>query len=81
VTGGSPGIDELNAGAVEVGQVAGGQCGTAGTADGCDKRVEPGDSLPGSLAGARDYRVLLGGCLVNRQYLVGEGPEYVVGGI
>jgi hypothetical protein len=75
-----PGIYDLDAGAVEVRQVPGGQCGAPGPANGRDQRVETGDRSPGSLAIVGDDRVLFCGCDINRQHLIFEGPEDIVGG-
>src|SRR5882762_10351155 len=79
--GRSPGIDDVDAGVVEIRQVAGCQCGTTRPADGCDECVEPGDWPPGSLASARDDRVVLSGGHIDRQDLIGKGPEDVVSGV
>src|SRR3974377_197540 len=72
------GIYDLDAGAVEVGHVAGCQRGALGTAAGRDQRVEAGDRFPGLLAAAGDDRVMFRGCGIDRQDLVGEGREDLV---
>jgi hypothetical protein len=78
---GRPGVDDLDAGAIEVRQVASGKCRAAGTADGGDESVETSERLPGPLAGTGDDRVLLSGCGIDRQDLLIEGPESVVRGV
>src|SRR5579872_5818283 len=74
-------VDDLNACPFEVRQVAGRQCRALGWADGGDESIETCDRFPGPFAGAGDQRVLLGGCGVNWQDLLIEGPEGVVRGI
>ena len=74
-----PRIYDLDAGAVEVGHVTGGQHGDLGPADGRDQRVEAGDRLACPLTVAGDDRVMLCGCYVDRQDLVVEGREDFVG--
>ena len=77
---GSPGIHDLDASAFKVGHVASRQRGALGAADGRDQRVEAGDGFPGSLAAAGDDGVVFCGCGVDRQNLVFEGREDIVGG-
>src|SRR5690242_17838032 len=79
VAAGSAGIDDLDAGAVKVGHVPSRQRGALGAADGGDQRVEAGDWFPGSLAAAGDDRVVFRGRGVDRQDLVFEGGEDIVG--
>ena len=79
VPAGSPGIYDLDAGAFEAGYVASRQRGALGAADGRDQRVEAGDGFPGSLAAAGDDGVVFCGCGVDRQNLVFEGREDIVG--
>src|SRR2546429_2852448 len=79
--GRSPRIDEVDAGALEVRPVTGSQYGTTRSADGRDERIEPGDWPTGSLTSTRDDGVVLCGCYINRQDLIGKSPEDVGGGI
>src|SRR5579859_3127471 len=76
---GSPGVHDLDASAFKVGHVASRQRGALGAADGCDQRVEARDWFPGSLAATGDDGVVFCGCGVDRQNLVFEGREDIVG--
>jgi hypothetical protein len=76
-----PRVDDLDAGAIEVRQVASGQCRPAGPANGGDESVETGERLPSPLAGTGDDRVLLSGGGIDRQDLLIKGAEGVVRGI
>ena len=78
---GRPRVNDLDAGAIEVKQVASGKYRAAGAADGGDKSVETSDRLPSSLAGTGDNRILLSGSCIDWQDLLIEGPEGVVRGI
>ena len=78
---GRPRVNDLDAGAVEVRQVASGKYRAAGAADGGDKSVETSDRLPSSLAGTGNNRVLLSSSCIDWQDLLIEGPEGVVRGI
>ena len=78
---GRPRVNDLDAGAVEVRQVASGKYRAAGAADGGDKSVETSDRLPRSLAGTGNNRVLLSSSCIDWQDLLIEGPEGVVRGI
>jgi len=74
-----PGVDELDAGAVKVGHVAGCQRSAARAADGGDKRVEARDRFPSALAAAGDDRIVLRSSGIDRDDLVGEGREGLIG--
>ena len=78
---GRPRVNDLDAGAIEVRQVASGKYRAAGAADGGDKSVETSDRLPSSLAGTGNNRVLLSSSCIDWQDLLIEGPEGVVRGI
>jgi hypothetical protein len=76
-----PRVEDLDAGAIEVRQVASGQCRPAGAANGGYESVETSERLPSPLAGTGNDRVLLSGCRIDRQDLLIKGPEGVVRGI
>ena len=78
---GRPRVNDLDAGAIEVRQVASGKYRAAGAADGGDKSVETSDRLPSSLVGTGNNRVLLSSSCIDWQDLLIEGPEGVVRGI
>jgi hypothetical protein len=64
----TPGIYDVDAGAIEVGDVAGCERRAVGAADG-------GDRFPSPLAAASGDRVMLRGSGIDRQDLVSEGRE------
>src|SRR6267378_4043043 len=71
---GRPRVNDFDAGAIEVRQVASGKYRAAGAADGGDKSVETSDRLPSSLAGTGNNRVLLSSSCIDWQDLLIEGP-------